>query len=125
MADTHDYDILRGDCLPISIVYKDADGAPIDLTGKGAIIAFACPTVGATAEFEINDTDLNGVTIDALNGAISGTVPHDTTKLAAVGKKKSIYQVILTDSPGGTGCRTTLLSGFVNITESAAELNED
>ena len=123
MADTHDYDLVRGDCLQISIVYKDSDNLPVDLTGKGAIIAFACETAVPPVEYEI--TDATGVTLGGVDGTIEGTVPNATTKDALVGKKKSIYQVILTDSPSAAGCRTTILHGYVNFVESAAELAED
>jgi len=125
-ATTREYTLVRGDCLDISITYKDDQGVAIDLTGMGAIIAFTSnETTAPTVEYEINDMDMDGVTLGGVLGTIQGTIPHATTKLATVGRKKARYQVILTADPDGVGCRTTILYGFVNIIESAAELTED
>lgn len=125
-ATTNEYTLVRGDCLNISLVYSDSDGALINLTGKGCIVAFTSnESTDPVVEFEKKDGDSGGPTLGGVAGTIACTVPHLTTKAATVGKKKARYQVILTDSPAGAGCRTTILYGFVNIIESAAELTED
>lgn len=125
-ATTNEYTLVRGDCLPINITYTDSEEVPIDLTGKGCIVAFCSDnSADPLVEWERNDGDVDGPVLGGVAGTIVATVPHTTTKLATVGKKKARFQVILTDEPDGVGCRTTILYGYVNIVESAAELTED
>lgn len=132
MADTvptYDRQMVRGDCFTVTVTYTDSDGNPVNLTGYDAEFGvYDLGGSGANNWIGGNATGANAtvtgagkgtVTIDATGGIISGTAPKSTTVNWLVQKKSAEYQLAILAPPavsgGAFGCRTTLLTGFVEV----------
>lgn len=133
MTDTvpsYDRQLVRGDCFTVSVTYTDSNGAPVNLTGYDAEFA-VYDLVGGTAgshwlggaatgsNATVTGAGKGTVTIDATGGIITGVAPKATTVNWAVQKKSAKYQLAILAPPAVTGdpygCRTTLLTGYVEV----------
>lgn len=111
MADSMNFEIIQGDTFALDVIYKDADGDVVNLSGH-------------TAVFQVRDTPGgkyvcasatigNGITITPLAGKISVQLnPADTRKFTL---PKAAYQLQVT-SP--SGIKETLISGWFSVSKA-------
>jgi hypothetical protein len=133
MTDTvpaYDRQLVRGDCFTVTVTYTDSDGVAVNLTGYDAEFGvydlgggtggthwLGGAATGSNAT--VTGAGKGTVTINATGGIITGTAPKATTVLWLVQKKSAEYQLAILEPPavtgGAYGCRTTLLTGFVEV----------
>lgn len=121
-----DRQIVRGDCMTVSVTYKDADDNPFNLTGYNAEIG-AYDLVGASAgthwlgdaNSTVTGAGAGTVVIDATGGVVTATVPKTITANWTVQKKSAKYALAIIAAASAGGCRKTLLTGFVEVEFSA------
>lgn len=109
--------IVKGDCLTVTVTYTDDEGAVVPLTGYDAQLGVA-DQVGTNHWLGDKSASVTGagagtVSISVSDGVVTGTVPKTLTKLWTAQKKSARYQLAVV-APSG-GCRTTLLTGYVEV----------
>jgi hypothetical protein len=79
-ASKYDFNIEQGSSFRFSLVYKDADGNPIDITNWCARLVWTTDK-GTTQTFTSTNVDLNlyKFTIDGPQGRLNLIIPPDTT----------------------------------------------
>jgi len=117
-ASKYDFSIEQGTSFKLSLIYKDADGVPINLTGWCARLIWQTAT-NTTQTFSSNNVDY-GVykfIIDYPNGKITLMLPSSTTNSFNFNTAKYDLEVSSPDDlySGGGKYVTRLLFGTINI----------
>lgn len=79
-ASKYDFKIEQGSSFKFSLIYKDSEGNPVDLTNWCARFTWRTNT-GSTQVFSTENMDFSiyKFTIDALNGKLTFLLPSSTT----------------------------------------------
>ncbi len=108
---TKNFNVDQGATLEFSIVWKDANGALIDLTGYSAKMQARDKAGGKILCFTLTQTD--GIAINGPQGKFTVTItPERTNRLVY---PKSHYDILLT-SPSGK--KTRILEGTLTLSRS-------
>lgn len=112
MPATRNIDIYRGDDLVHTINIVDADGNPVDLSGRtyASQLRRYPDTEQIAATFSVDDAQANvGLLILSIDGDVTATL------------EPGPYRYDLEQTQGGT--RTTLLAGEAVVTADVTRLN--
>lgn len=123
-ASKYDFSIEQGSSFKLSIVYKDANGVPIDLTGYCARIIWKTNT-GSLQVFSSDNNDSPGVYKFQINdeqGKLTFMLPSHTTNLFKFRSARYDLEIQSDDSFYGDGTineggkyTVRLLFGTINI----------
>jgi hypothetical protein len=117
-ASKYDFSIEQGSSFKISLIYKDANGVPVNLTGWCARLIWKTNTnIAQTFSSDNIDYNVYKFTIDDAEGKLTLMIPASTTNSFNFNTAK--YDLEL-QSPndlynGGGKYTTRLLFGTVNI----------
>lgn len=106
-ASTYNLLIEQGATFTLSLVWKDSEGDPVDLTGYSARMQVR-PSV-TSEDVLLSLTDQDGI---VLGGDGSIVVQASATQTAAISSKRGAYDLELEDQDGTV---TRLLQGVVTI----------
>jgi hypothetical protein len=111
MADSINFDIIQGDSFVLDVIYKDAQGNIVNLSGHTAV--FQVRDTPGGKFLCASATTGNGITITPLQGKINVQLgPVDTSRFTL---PKAAYQLQVT-SP--SGLKETLLSGWFSVSKA-------
>lgn len=117
-ASKYDFTIEQGSSFKISLIYKDQNGNPIDLTGWCARLIWKTNT-NATQTFSSDNIDHNvyKFTINDAEGKLTLMIPSSTTNGFNFNTAKYDLELQSPDDlyAGGGKFTTRLLYGTVNI----------
>lgn len=117
-ASKYDFAIEQGTSFKISLVYKDQNGNPIDLTNWCARIVWKTNS-GSTQIFSSENIDYSvyKFTIDDINGKLTLMFPASTTNSFSFNTAKYDLELQSPDDlySGGGKYTTRLLFGTINI----------
>jgi hypothetical protein len=126
-ASKYDFTIEQGSSFKISLIYKDSNGVPVNLTGWCARLIWKTNT-NVTQTFSSDNIDYNvyKFTIDDPNGKLTLMMPSSTTNSFNFNTAK--YDLEL-QSPedlyaGGGKYTTRLLFGTVNIVKRFSQAQQ-
>jgi hypothetical protein len=125
-ASKYNFNIEQGVSFQLSLVYKDANNDPVDLTGWCARLMWKTNN-GDTSIFTTENLDYSQYkfTIDAINGKLIFQLPASTTNNFAFNTAK--YDLELSSSSdlytGGGKFTTRLLYGTVSIVKRFSQAN--
>lgn len=126
-ASKYDFTIEQGTSFKLSLVYKDTNGNPIDLTNWCARIIWTT-TNNVTQSFESTNTDysLYKFNIEPTNGRLVLMIPPETTNSFTFLRAKYDLELQSDDDfYSGSGKDTIrLLYGTVNISKRYSNSNE-
>ncbi len=117
-ASKYDFDIEQGSSFKLSLIYKDANKNPINLTGWCARLV--CTTSNnSTLIFSSTNTDFNiyKFEIDEINGKLTLLMPYNTTNSFTFKSAKYDLELQSPDDlyAGGGKYTTRILYGVINI----------
>jgi len=119
----YDFTVVRGDTLRISLIWRDEDDDPVDLTGYGAVLEVRSED-GGSQLLALSSVDGRVVLGDEA-GTIVATIAAEETQAFVTGDQppggpqpRLHYQVRVTD---GVGRKTTVLKGRLILAYSAIE----
>lgn len=119
-ASQYNFDIEQGSSFKMSLVYKDANGDPIDITNWCARLTWKT-NKNITQIFNSNniDTSIYKFTIGTTNGKIDLLLPASTTNNFDFSTAKYDLELQSTDDhyTGGGKYTIRLLYGNINIIE--------
>lgn len=129
-AGKYDFSIEQGTSFKISLIYKDNDGNPVNLTGWCARLVWKTNT-NITQTFSSDNIDYNvyKFTIDDLEGKLTLMIPADITNSFNFNTAKYDLEIQSPDDlyAGGGKYTTRLLYGTINIlkrfSQSQQQLN--
>jgi hypothetical protein len=117
-ASKYDFAIEQGTSFKISLIYKDQNSAPINLTGWCARIVWKTNT-GSTQIFSSENIDYSvyKFVIDEINGKLTLMFPASTTNSFNFNTAKYDLELQSPDDiySGGGKYTTRLLFGTINI----------
>jgi hypothetical protein len=117
-ASKYDFAIEQGSSFKLSLIYKDQNGNPINLTGWCARLIWKTNT-NITQVFSSSNIDFNvyKFTIDALSGKLTLMIPTNTTNAFNFNTAKYDLELQSPDNlySGGGKFTTRLLFGTVNV----------
>lgn len=117
-ASKYDFAIEQGTSFKLSLIYKDAGGVPVDLTGWCARLIWKTNT-NNTQIFSSDNIDYSvyKFTIDDPNGKITLLLPSSTTNNFSFNTAKYDLELRSPDDlyAGGGKYSTRLLFGTINI----------
>lgn len=117
-ASKYDFDIEQGSSFKLSLIYKDANKNPIDLTGWCARLVWTTST-NSTKIFSSTNADYNiyKFEIDEPNGKLTLLIPADTTNTFTFKSAKYDLELQSPDDlyAGGGKYTTRILYGVINI----------
>ena len=112
MAGQKNWEVDQNTTFTFTVVYKDNEDNPIDLTGCSAKMQVRDTKGGTKLAFSLT-SPIGGITIDGPNGKITVKItPTQTNKLFY---PKSAYDLMLTDSNLN---KIKLLEGFMTLSRS-------
>ncbi len=129
-AGKYDFSIEQGTSFKISLIYKDNNGNPVNLTGWCARLIWKTNT-NITQTFSSDNIDYNvyKFTIDDLEGKLTLMIPADITNSFNFNTAKYDLEIQSPDDlyAGGGKYTTRLLYGTINIlkrfSQSQQQLN--
>ena len=125
-ASKYDFTIEQGSSFKMSLIYKDADGNPIDLTGWCARLIWKTNT-GLTQTYSSDNIDysLYKFTIDDTAGKLTLLIPSTTTNNFTFNTAKYDLELKSPDDlySGGGKYTTRILFGTVNIVKRFSSSN--
>ena len=125
-ASKYDFSIEQGTSFKLSLIYKDADGVPIDLTGWCARLIWQT-TTNNTQIFSSDNIDhsVYKFTIDEPNGKITLMLPASTTNSFNFNTAKYDLELRSPEDlyDGGGKYSTRLLFGTVNIVKRFSQVS--
>jgi hypothetical protein len=125
-ATKYDFAIEQGTSFKFSLVYKNAEGVPIDLTGWCARITWKTNT-NAVQVFSSENVDYSvyKFTIDGVNGKITLLLPSDTTENFNFNAAKYDLELRSPDDlyNGGGKYTTRLLFGTISVVKRFSQTN--
>ena len=119
-ATKYDFDIEKGSSFRMSIIYKDSEGNPVDLTNWCARLVWKT-NLNVTQSFSTENLDesLYKFFIDGPNAKITLMIPANTSN--AFPFKVAKYDLELQSSddlyPGGGKFTTRILFGVINLVQ--------
>ncbi len=117
-ASKYDFSIEQGSSFKLSLIYKDANGEPINLTNWCARLVWKTNT-GSTQVFSSENTDYSvyKFIIDDANGKLTFMLPASTTNNLGFTTAKYDLELASPDDlyAGGGKYTVRLLFGTVNI----------
>lgn len=116
-AAKHNFTIDQGTTFRFKLIWKDADGVPVDLTGYTGRMEFRAKEHDPTLHMAL-DTDDGTLILNAEPGAIEGIATHAMT--AAISIKKGKYDLELTSADD---TRIRLVQGAWTLSQEVT-LNE-
>jgi len=126
-ASKYDFTIEQGSSFKISLIYKDQDGNPINLTGWCARLIWKTNT-SITQTFSSDNMDYNvyKFTIDDPNGKLTLMMPSITTNSFNFNTAKYDLELQSPDDlyAGGGKYTTRLLFGTVNIVKRFSQAQQ-
>ena len=111
MAGQKNWEVDVNTTYSFSVVYKDPNGNPIDITGSTAKMQVR-NAQGDKLAFTLTSPS-GGITIDGPNGLI--TVKMTPTQTSKLFYPKSVYDLMLTDSQAN---KTKLVGGYLTASRS-------
>lgn len=111
MAGQKNWEVDINTTYSFSVVYKDPNGNPIDITGSTAKMQVR-NAQGDKLAFTLTSPS-GGITIDGPNGLI--TVKMTPTQTSKLFYPKSVYDLMLTDSQAN---KTKLVGGYLTASRS-------
>ena len=111
MAGQKNWEVDVNTTYSFSVVYKDPNGDPIDITGSTAKMQVR-NAQGDKLAFTLTSPS-GGITIDGPNGLI--TVKMTPTQTSKLFYPKSVYDLMLTDSQAN---KTKLVGGYLTASRS-------
>ena len=111
MAGQKNWEVDVNTTYSFSVIYKDPNGDPIDITGSTAKMQVRS-TQGDKLAFTLTSPS-GGITIDGPNGLI--TVKMTPTQTSKLFYPKSVYDLMLTDSNAN---KTRLVGGYITAARS-------
>ena len=125
-ASKYDFAIEQGSSFKFALIYKDADGNPIDLTGWCARLVWKTNT-NVTQVFSSENTDYSvyKFTIDEPNGKLTFMLPSSTTNNLSFNTAKYDLELASPDDlyAGGGKYTTRLLFGTVSVVKRFSQNN--
>lgn len=125
-ASKYDFAIEQGTSFKISLIYKDANSIPIDLTNWCARLIWKTNT-NITQVFTSENTDYNvyKFIIDEPNGKLTLMLPAETTNSFNFTTAKYDLELQSPDDlySGGGKYTTRLLFGIINIVKRYSQSN--
>lgn len=125
-ASKYDFAIEQGSSFKFALIYKDADGNPIDLTGWCARLVWKTNT-NVTQVFSSENTDYSvyKFTIDESNGKLTFMLPSSTTNNLSFNTAKYDLELASPDDlyAGGGKYTTRLLFGTVSVVKRFSQNN--
>ena len=112
MAGQKNWEVDQNTTFTFSVVYKDNEDNPIDLTGCSAKMQVRDTKGGSKLAFSLT-SPIGGITIDGPNGKV--TVKMTPTQTNKLFYPKSSYDIMLTDSNLN---KIKLLEGFMTLSRS-------
>jgi len=126
-ASKYDFAIEQGSSFKLSLIYKDQNGNPINLTGWCARLIWKTNT-NITQVFSSSNIDFNvyKFTIDALSGKLTLMIPTNTTNAFNFNTAKYDLELQSPDDlyAGGGKYTTRLLFGTVNIVKRFSQAQQ-
>lgn len=126
-ASKYDFTIEQGTSFKISLIYKDAGGNPVDLTGWCARLIWKTNT-NITQTFSSDNIDYNvyKFTIDDSAGKLTLMIPASTTNAFTFNTAKYDLELQSPDDlyDGGGKYTTRLLFGTVNIVKRFSQAQQ-
>ena len=117
-ASKYDFAIEQGTSFKMSLIYKDQNGTPINLTNWCARIVWKTNT-GTTQVFSSENMDYSvyKFTIDDINGKLTIMFPSSTTNSFSFNTSKYDLELQSPDDlyAGGGKYTTRILFGTINI----------
>jgi hypothetical protein len=117
-ASKYDFAIEQGTSFKLSLIYKDANGTPVNLTGWCARIVWKTNTnIVQTFSSDNIDHSVYKFIIDDLNGKLTLLLPASTTNGFSFNTAKYDLELQSPDDiyAGGGKYTTRLLFGTINI----------
>lgn len=112
MAGQKNWEVDQNTTFTFTVVYKDNDDNPINLTGCSAKMQVRDTKGGSKLAFSLT-SPIGGITIDGPNGKV--TVKMTPTQTNKLFYPKSSYDIMLTDSNLN---KIKLLEGFMTLSRS-------
>lgn len=126
-ASKYDFTIEQGSSFKISLIYKDQNGNPINLTGWCARLIWKTNT-NITQTFSSDNIDHNvyKFTIDDPNGKLTLMMPSSTTNSFNFNTAKYDLELQSPDDlyAGGGKFTTRLLFGTVSVTKRFSQSSQ-
>jgi hypothetical protein len=126
-ASKYDFSIEQGSSFKISLIYKDANGVPVNLTGWCARLIWKTNT-NITQIFSSDNIDYNvyKFTIDDIQGKLTLMMPSSTTNSFNFNTAKYDLELQSPDDlyAGGGKYTTRLLFGAVNIVKRFSQAQQ-
>lgn len=117
-ATKYDFDIEKGSSFRISIIYKNSEGIPVDLTGWCARLVWKT-NLNMVQSFSTENSDLNlyKFSIDEPNAKITLMIPAQTTNFLTFKTAKYDLELQSPDDlyAGGGKFTTRILFGVINL----------
>lgn len=117
-ATKYDFDIEKGSSFRISIIYKNSEGIPVDLTGWCARLVWKT-NLNMVQSFSTENSDLNlyKFSIDEPNAKITLMIPAQTTNSFTFKTAKYDLELQSPDDlyAGGGKFTTRILFGVTNL----------
>jgi hypothetical protein len=125
-ASKYDFPIEQGTSFKISLIYKDSEGNPIDLTNWCARLIWKTSS-NTTQIFSSDNTDhsIYKFIIDDLNGKLTLMIPANTTNTFNFNTAKYDLELQSPDDlyAGGGKYTTRLLFGTITIVKRFSQSN--
>lgn len=126
-ASKYDFAIEQGSSFKMSLIYKDQDGNPVDLTGWCARLIWKTNT-GTTQVFSSDNLDYNvyKFSIDDPNGKLTILFPATTTNNFNFSTSKYDLELQSPDDlySGGGKYTIRILYGVINIVKRYSQASE-
>lgn len=116
-ASKYDFNIEQGSSFRFSLVYKDADGNPIDLTNWCARLIWTTDKA-TTQTFTSTNADLSlyKFTIDAAQGRLNLLIPPETTNSFSFSRAKYDLELHSDDDLYSGGGKNIIRLLYGNVT---------
>lgn len=125
-ASKYDFSIEQGSSFKISLIYKDANKNPVDLTGWCARLTWTTNN-GINQVFSTDNVDLNiySFTIDEPNGKLTLIFPATTTNSFNFSTAKYDLELRSPEDlySGGGKYTTRLLFGTISLVKRYSQAN--
>lgn len=126
-ASKYDFTIEQGSSFKLSIVYKDENGSPVDLTGWCARITWKTSN-NTTQIFSSTNMDYSvyKFTIDPPEGKLTLMIPASTTNSFSFAYAKYDFELQSPDDlyTGGGKFTTRILFGTINISKRFSQSSQ-
>lgn len=126
-ASQYDFTIEQGSSFKISLIYKDQNGTPINLTNWCARLTWKT-NANTTQVFSSNNTDYSvyQFIIDAVAGKLTLMIPASTTNSFGFSSAKYDLELQSPDDlySGGGKFTTRLLFGTINIAKRFSQSSQ-